>query len=498
MRPRILCLVMASLTPVAVLADEEPAPVDQHELSQMMQSEGAAKAFLWAFDAGDELTEFSFDAARGVGANIGEGRRFTRVPRADLADPSEWASHFPKREGGANATSFIACHNAPIANGAGDVAVNVLVDPAHTGDPTIYLERNTLPLFALGIPQRLAEEISADLYRQRDAAQQVACISGRTSVQLESKGVDYGTLILTRVSKDPCSVETDSSGLSGIDRDLVIKPFGWKGNHATIRAFTRNAAHNELGLQAVELVGDQDGDFDGVVNELTVGDVTALTIYMAALERPVTKIELADLGLIDLSGSERTDILAGEALFAQTGCTSCHTPAMSFREAVFKEPSETPGFFDSSFPDGTDPNNHGLNNVNAITFNLAGDQPNNRIKLLDGSIQHLGAAQQNAEGKPVARWYTDFKRHDMGSDLADPDNPLGLGASMFLTRSLAGVGATGPWLHDGRATTLQEAIMSHAGEASDSTTAYKHLSESEQTKIVAFLKNLTIYKSLEE
>ena len=124
---------MASLMPLSAFAEEEPAPVDQHELSRMIQNGEATKAFLEAFEAGDELTEFSFDAARGVGANIGEGRRFTRIPRADLAGPSEWASHFPKREGGANATSCIACHNAPIANGAGDVAMNVLVDPAHYG-----------------------------------------------------------------------------------------------------------------------------------------------------------------------------------------------------------------------------------------------------------------------------------------------------------------------------------------------------------------------------
>ncbi|MEP2031368.1 MAG: hypothetical protein ABJI96_21930 [Paracoccaceae bacterium] len=42
-------------------------------------------------------------------------------------------------------------------------------------------------------------------------------------------------------------------------------------------------------MQAVELVGDQDGDFDGMTSELTVGDVTALTTYMAALERPVIR-----------------------------------------------------------------------------------------------------------------------------------------------------------------------------------------------------------------
>jgi hypothetical protein len=111
--------------------------------------------------------------------------------------------------------------------------------------------------------------------------------------------------VLTRTSAEPCAVEIDGSGLDGIDPDLVIKAFGWKGNHATIRSFTRGAAHNELGLQAVELVGGEDGDFDGVTHELTVGDLTALTVYMAALERPVSKIELADLDLIELSQAER-------------------------------------------------------------------------------------------------------------------------------------------------------------------------------------------------
>ena len=92
-------------------------------------------------------------------------------------------------------------------------------------------------------------------------------------------------------------VDIDTSRLDGIDADLVIRPFGWKGQEATIRSFTRNAAHNELGLQAVELVGSEDGDFDGVINELTVGDLTALAVYLAGLERPVSKIELADLDL---------------------------------------------------------------------------------------------------------------------------------------------------------------------------------------------------------
>ncbi|SFR59356.1 di-heme oxidoredictase family protein [Litoreibacter janthinus] len=495
MRQIFLTALMMSLLPIAAQGDSAPPPVDQRALTQMIKDGEAVAAFLEAFEAGDKLTEFSFGADQGVGAYIGEGRRFTRFPRADLKGPMEWASHFPKREGGANATSCVACHNAPFANGAGDIALNVVVDPAHSGDPSQYLERNTLPLFALGIPQRLAEEITTDLYLQRDAARQAACSNGKSSAKLSSKGVDYGTLILTRTRQEPCTIEIDSAGLKGIDSDLVIKPFGWKGNHSTIRAFTRGAAHNELGLQAVELVGDQDGDFDGVTDELTVGDMTALTTYMAALERPVSKMELADLNLIELSAQESSAILAGEQLFADAGCASCHTPSMPLQDTVFREPSVVAGFFDVAFPDGSDPQSHGFTQTNGMAFDLNGDQPNNVITLQDGAAYHLGALEMDGDGQPTARWFTDFKRHDMGPELADPSDPLGLGASKFLTRSLAGVGATGPWLHDGRATSLKDAIISHGGDAKDSAVAFKALQPLEQGKLVSFLESLTMFQN---
>lgn len=490
MKNRAIALSFAvCTTPVAAFADGIE-PVDQAELNAMPPN----AAFLEAFELGDELTEFNFDASHGVGANIGEGRRFSRVPRADLAGPEEWASHFPVREGGANATSCIACHNAPFANGAGDVAVNAIVDPAHTGNPSMYLERNTLPLFALGVPQLLAEEISSDLFRLRDAAYETACSKGAATANLSSKGVDYGTLTMTRTADNPCQVATDTSGLLGIDEDLVIKAFGWKGNHATIRAFTRGAAHNELGMQAVELVGDRDGDFDGVTHELTVGDMTAMTIYMAALERPVTTIELADLGLAELSARDRADINSGQQLFGAVGCASCHVPSMELQNAVFSEPSATPGFYDVVFPDGSAPSDRNLSQETAVHFDVTKDQPNNQITLKDGTPYHLGALQVNANGAAVAHWFTDFKRHDMGNALADPDDPLGLGAGMFLTRSLAGVGSTGPWLHDGRATTLTEAIEAHGGEARDATDHFRALDAKHQAQIIAYLENLVIYK----
>lgn len=473
-------------------------PIDQLYLNELVSTGQSAEAFTYAFDMGDELTEASFTAEQGVGANIGEGRRFSRFPRADLAGPGEWANHFPAREGGANATQCISCHSAPLANGAGGIAMNVVLDPAHTGDPSLYLERNTTPLFALAIPQRLAEEMSLDLYLQRESARILACQQGSATATLTAKGVDFGSLRFIRTAENPCSVDINTDGLSGIDADLVIKPFGWKGNEATLRAFTRTAAHNEMGMQGVELVGDADGDFDGVTAELSVGDLTALTIYMAALERPTSLVELDDLGLMELPPAERAAITAGAEHFAAVGCNSCHVEQMVLDEPIFREPSRTPGFYDLVFPDGSSPADHGLRQDTVVSFDMRTDPPNNQVELASGEAFHLGAVRTDASGRGVVNWYTDLKRHDMGPGLADPSAPLGIGAEMFLTRSLAGVGTTGPWLHDGRATTLHEAIVMHGGEATESRDAYAALPSDAQAELVAFLENLVIHSEGEE
>lgn len=491
----LMSLTLCLYAPATAHAEDALAPVDQADLNAMIASGDMKTAFETAFEAGDELTEVSFDAKQGVGAYIRENTRFTRFPRADLTGPTEWANHFPKREGGANATSCIACHNAPFANGAGDVALNVVVDPAHSGDPNLYLERNTLPLFALGIPQRLAEEISVELKAQLQKGRLAACQSGEEFVALEAKGVSYGDVRVRRAKEDPCLVQLDTSGLDGIDKDLIVKPFGWKGNEPTIRSFTRNAAHNELGMQAVEIVGAEDGDFDGVINELSVGDMTALTVYMAALERPVRMSKLVELGLMEAEPGALEAIAAGEDLFAEVGCGSCHTPQMEFEDPTFREPSAVAGYYDAVFPDGSDPADHGVTEATRVVFDMTKDQPNNLVELADGTEVHLGALAVNAEGRAVAEWYTDFKRHDMGAALSDPADPLNIGASVFLTRSLAGVGSTGPWLHDGRATTLDEAIRAHGGAAEESAMLYAGLSAEGQEEIVAFLENLVIYQA---
>lgn len=73
-------------------------------------------------------------------------------------------------------------------------------------------------------------------------------------------------------------------------------------------------------------------------------------------------------------------------------------------------------------------------------------------------------------------------------------NAVGSGAAVFLTANLWGVGSTAPYLHDGRATTLTEAILAHGGEAAGSRAAFQTLGPREQEQLLAFLHNLVLFK----
>ena len=89
-------------------------------------------------------------------------------------------------------------------------------------------------------------------------------------------------------------------------------------------------------MQAVEVSGDNvDGDFDGVTNELTIGDITALTVYMAAQPRPTTLLELNALGLLEpaLTNTQVNRIARGRQVFGEVGCASCHIPQLTLNYA---------------------------------------------------------------------------------------------------------------------------------------------------------------------
>jgi CxxC motif-containing protein (DUF1111 family) len=248
-------------------------------------------------------------------------------------------------------------------------------------------------------------------------------------------------------------------------------------------------------MQAVELVGEGiDGDFDDVRDEMTVGDQTALAIYLAAQPRPVTKLELNALNLLDpkLTQDEIDAIGRGEQVFKAIGCATCHVPSLTIDLPIFSEPSQVATHRDSIFPAGKDPVELGVNPKVPVTFDLTADQPDNQIPF-QGRTVLLGSFERS-NGRAVVRLFGDLKRHRMGSGLAESIDEVGTGADVFLTENLWGLGDTAPYLHDGRATTITEAILEHGGEAADARSAFERLKLAAQQDLIAFLGNLVLFK----
>jgi mono/diheme cytochrome c family protein len=524
--------IVTDLTNVALVHRPAATHADQFELIGLP----AADAFTEAFELGDDLFATQFNALDGGGANVGRGQRFTRVPRADLRNPTEWFTHTPARVTGPNAQGCFECHEQPFEDGSGTAAQNVHRDPFRTGLIGQFVERNTPHVFAPGAIQRLAEEMTDGLSADQARLVNDTCAFGGTrTVTLSTKGVSFGTLSATKTGTFPCRVTFNTDGVRGVDflpsvdnpaagPQLIVRPFQWKGSVPFLRDFNRGAAHNELGMQAVEIVGhDKDGDFDGVKNELTIGDMTALAVYMAAQPRPTTLLELNSLGLLEpsLTGTQIDAINRGRVVFQEVGCASCHIPNLTLDVPIFSEPSQNPAYRDGvAFPAGQLTAVEGVTADKAIKFNLTRDQPDNIIRNADGSIRaRLGSfTRRDAFGRTLIELYGDLKRHVMGPRLAEPVNEIaGDDVSpipedpanrhtpdTFLTENLWGVGSTAPYMHDGRATTLAEAILEHANpgdtvsEARFARSNFLNRVTSDKRALIAFLENLVLFKIEEE
>jgi cytochrome c553 len=523
--------IVTDFTNVENVHDGVAGHVEQATLNALPSHE----RFVEAFEIGDELFATQFNALDGGGANVGRGQRYSRVPRADLRGAGEWFSHTPARVTGPNAGGCFECHEQPFEDGAGTAALNVHRDPFRTGNLSQFIQRNTPHVFAPGAVQRLAEEMTDSLAAdQQRLVAEVCTLGGTRTVTLEAKGVNFGSLSATRAASSPCQVTYNTNAVRGVDFQpsvdnpaapvaLIVRPFQWKGSVPFLRDFNRGAAHNELGMQAVEVVGDSDGDADGVRGELTIGDLTALTVYMAAQPRPTTLLELNALNLLEpaLTSTQIARITRGRQVFSEIGCATCHVPQLTLNTPIFSEPSQNAAFRDgTNFPAGQ-PTVNVLDPRNPVTFDLTRDQPDNIIRRADGSIRaRLGSfTQRDRNGRTIVELYGDLKRHAMGSRLAEPVNeiagddvtPIPVDPrnrhtpDTFLTENLWGVGSTAPYMHDGRATTLAEAILEHAASNSDTASearaaraAYLGRSLSDKQAVIAFLENLVLFKIEEE
>jgi CxxC motif-containing protein (DUF1111 family) len=151
-----------------------------------------------------------------------------------------------------------------------------------------------------------------------------------------------------------------------------------------------------------------------------------MTAFIASLDRPVEQVP-ADPKL-------RTEVENGKKLFNQTGCANCHTPS--------------------------------LGSVSRIYSDL----------LLHRMGQDLEARGSSYGGSPPPP-----------AERSTEEGPL---PDEWRTAPLWGVADSGPYLHDGRAATLEDAILMHGGQGAAAAARFERLSPAQRDQLIGFLKTL--------
>lgn len=444
---------------------------------------------------GEQLFKANWTIQEGQGRPMAKGVA-TPTPISDPSAPLLFPRNF-NRLSSPEANSCAGCHNVPVAGGAGDIVANVFV-LAQRFDYVTMDHSDTLPMkgavdesgnfvtlqsvansratpgmFGSGYLEMLAREITADLRAIESTIQPggaAALVSKRISFGRLSRNAD-GTWDTSAVEGLPPQALASTGAPN--PPSLILQPWHQVGNVVSLRQFTTNAFNHHHGMQATERFGigvDQDGD--GVVNELTRADITAATLFQAAMAAPGR--------VIPDDPAVQAAILNGETLFSQIGCAGCHIPSLPLKNGMYTEPN--PYNPSGNLQPGQAP---------AYTMDLTDRLlPQPRLRPVDGVIQ-------------VAA-FTDFKLHNITSGPGDPNAeplnqnqaagsaPFFAGNQFFLTKRLWSVGSSPNHYHHGRFTTMRESIMAHSGESQGSQQAFANLSGYDQGSIIEFLKTLKV------
>jgi CxxC motif-containing protein (DUF1111 family) len=208
--------------------------------------------------------------------------------------------------------------------------------------------------------------------------------------------------------------------------DPRLGRFGSKGGRARISHQIAGALNTDMGV-TTPIFPVLDGETStNGAPEVSATDIDLMTRYVALLGVAAQR---------DLTNSQA---IQGKQLFTTASCVKCHTPALTT------------------------------------------------------SAYHPMAELRNQTIHP----YTDLLLHDMGPGLADNMGEADATGSEWRTPPLWSIGLTAgvsggeAYLHDGRARTLEEAILWHGGEAEASKEAFRNMTAAERTALIKFLKSL--------
>lgn len=266
-------------------------------------------------------------------------------------------------------------------------------------------------------------------------------ISGRISPQL----VGMGLLNLIPEADIIAAANADDSDKDGIsgrvhwvveDGKQRIGRFGWKAINISLRTQNANAMSQDMGLTTSVFTEPNCTASQFVCKNTPNGGFDGGPEVEDSTLDSVTDFMTA-LAVPERRIDNLQSFNKGANLFAQTGCASCHTPKQK-----------------------------------------TGD-----------SIRFPTLSQQ------VIYPYTDLLLHDMGAGLDDGVKEKNAESYEWRTPPLWSIGivARDPqarFLHDGRASSLTEAILWHGGEAETTKNKFKQLPAEDKETLLTFLRGI--------
>lgn len=322
-----------------------------------------------------------------------------------------------------------------------------------------------MPVFGLGLLDTMKEsDILA--YSDVDDIDEDE-ISGKPNWVFDKEKYDY------------CS-DTSNNFSCENNPPLSLGRYGWKANtptvaHQGLGAFrgdmgitnplfkTESVAGTDLMQRYKEFAGSSFVTYDDTKSDADLdADLAfsqAIVFYTETLSVPARR---------DTTDS---DVKDGAVLFDKIGCTKCHAKGSKERLAQGLD----------GFLTGNKSGSYSRKQFRNPYLNADNEDTNSKIDVLENQIIYP---------------FTDGLLHDMGDALADGRKDGDANGNEWKTRPLWGIGltqkvlTTAGFLHDGRARTLEEAIIWHGGEALDIKLHFMNLDKTDRDKIIKFLEDL--------
>jgi CxxC motif-containing protein (DUF1111 family) len=291
-------------------------------------------------------------------------------------------------------------------------------------------------------------------------------------------------------------------------KDKRVGRFGWKAQTASLSDFVLTACAVELGLEVPghhQAGSPQKPEYLAKGLDLTSQECDSLVAFIRDIPRPVENVPATK--------TEMGEIASGRALFANVGCATCHTPKLGDVEGLYSDlllhdlgpalgDTGQYGTFDPSSSEDEIIDDAGpIAESTDDPLRPAGNEVLKRFQFAASSGAPAGspaeAAPSRESDRAMLRMPSEAPPQLAQTDAAGPERsllrPTSGPASRFewRTPALWGFRDSGPYLHDGRAATLDQAVGLHDGESRKVTMKYFELSVRQRRQVEMFLKTLT-------